>query len=131
LLRLGTLVDPKFTEVATRAIEEAASAAADNPLAMSITVGLADRLARGSVDIVLVGPRTSAATRALAREAHRAYLPDRVLAWLDPVDPQSLEACRALGEGKAAQPEPSAYVCRGRTCSLPMRQAKELARALV
>ncbi len=131
LLRLGTLVASKFTDVATRAIEEAASAAADNPLAMSITLGLADRLARGSVDIVLVGPRTSAATRALAREAHRAYLPDRVLAWLDPVDPQALEACRALGEGKAAQPEPSAYVCRGRTCSLPMRQAKELARALV
>jgi uncharacterized protein YyaL (SSP411 family) len=130
LLRLGALVDPKFTEAAARAVEKGASAAADNPLGMGVTLGLADRLVRGSVDIVLVGPRTSTATRALAREAHRAYLPNRVLAWLDPADPQALDACRALGEGKVEQPEPVAYVCRGRTCSLPLRDAGELARAL-
>ncbi len=130
LLRLGTLLDPAYAEPAIDAIERHAKAAADNPLGMSGTVSLADRLVRGSVDVVLVGPRSSAATQALAREVLRAYLPNRVVAWADPSDPIALAACRALAEGKPLQPEPVAYVCRGRHCSLPLRDPAALARAL-
>jgi uncharacterized protein YyaL (SSP411 family) len=130
LVRLGTLTDPKYADPAVRAIERLASAAAGNPLAMSGTVALIDRLARGSIDVVVVGPRTSDATRALVREVFRAYLPNRVLAWADPANPMALEACRVLAEGKPAQPEPVAYVCRGRTCSLPIREPGELAALL-
>jgi uncharacterized protein len=131
LLRLGTLLDAKYAGPATRAVEQLASAAADNPFGMSVTVGLADRLVHGSVDVVLVGPRSSDATQALARVVHRAYLPDRVLAWVDPTDPQTLDACQALAEGKAAQGAPAAYVCRGRTCSLPLHDPDDLRRELV
>jgi uncharacterized protein len=130
LLRLGALADEKYSAPATRAVERLAPAAIDNPFAMSVTVASIDRLVRGSVDVVLVGARGSEALEALAREAHRAWLPDRVLAYVDPADPASLEAARALGEGKTAQAEPVAYVCRGRTCSLPIRSATELAAAL-
>ncbi len=130
LLRLGTLVDPKYAEPAARAIEKLASSALENPFGMSVTVVSADRLARGSIDVVLVGPRESQAVHALARAVHAVYLPHRVLAWLDPSDPSSVEACRALGEGKAAHDEAVAYVCRGRTCSLPVRDPGELAKAL-
>jgi uncharacterized protein len=130
LLRLGALADTKYSEPATRAIEKLSSAALDNPFAMSVTVALVDRLVRGSVDVVLVGPRGNEALEALAHAAHRAYLPDRVLAYIDPADPNSLEAARALGEGKTAQTDPVAYVCRGRTCSLPIRTPEELTKAL-
>jgi uncharacterized protein YyaL (SSP411 family) len=130
LLRLGTMVDPKYTEPAGRAVERLAHSATHSPLGMACSVALVDRLVRGSVDVVLVGPTRSPATLALAREVHRAYLPDRVLVWADPADPLSLEACRALWEGKASQPEPVAYVCRGRACSLPIREPRELADAL-
>jgi uncharacterized protein YyaL (SSP411 family) len=130
LLRLGSLVDPELAKPAERAVEQLASAAADNPSGMSNTVCLADRIVRGPVDVVLVGPRTSEATRALAREVFRAQLPERTVAWADPADPRSLEACRALAEGKPAQPTPAAYVCRGRTCSLPVSEPSELARLL-
>jgi len=130
LLRLGTLVDPKYAVPAERGVEHLARAAADNPFAMSSAIALVDRLVRGSVDVVVVGPRSSDATRALAREVLRAYVPNRVLAWADPADPMSLEACRALAEGKPAQAEPVAYVCRGRACSLPIREPRELAVAL-
>jgi uncharacterized protein len=126
LLRLGTLVDGKYAEPATRAIERSVVSAVQNPFGLSLTVCLADRLVRGSVDIVLVGPKTSEATQALARAAYREHLPDRVLAWADPSDASALAACRSLAEGKAAQPEPVAYVCRGRTCSLPVRDPAEL-----
>jgi uncharacterized protein YyaL (SSP411 family) len=130
LLRLASLVDPELARPAERAVEQLAGGAADNPAGMSNTVCLADRIVRGPVDVVLVGPRTSEATRALAREAFRAHLPDRTVAWADPADPRSLEACRALAEGKPAQATPAAYVCRGRTCSLPVSDPGELARLL-
>jgi uncharacterized protein YyaL (SSP411 family) len=130
LLRLGTLVDPKYGEIGASAVERLAQTAADNALGMGSMLGLVDRLVRGSVDVVLVGPRSSESTRALAAEVLRAYLPDRVLAWADPADPRALEACGALAEGKPARAEPVAYVCRGRTCSPPIEDPDELARVL-
>jgi uncharacterized protein YyaL (SSP411 family) len=129
-LRLGGLLDAKYADVGARAVERLAGPAADNPLGMSVTVALADRLVRGSVDVVLVGPPISPATLALAGEAHRAYLPDRVLGWANPADPRALEACALVGEGKAAQSEPVAYVCQGRTCSLPIASPEALRVAL-
>jgi uncharacterized protein YyaL (SSP411 family) len=130
LLRLGAIAGARYSEPGTRAIEQMAGAAIDNPFAMSVTVGSADRLVRGSVDVVLVGPRGSEKLQALAREAHRAYLPDRVLAYVDPHEPRSLEAVRELAEGKHGQADPVAYVCRGRTCSLPIGNPADLAAAL-
>jgi uncharacterized protein YyaL (SSP411 family) len=130
LMRLGALTDAKLVEPAERAIEALASAAAENPSGMSNTVSLADRLVRGTVDVVLVGPRSDEATRDLARAVFHTNVTDRVVAWADPGDPRSLEACKVLAEGKPMQAVPAAYVCRGRTCSLPIRDPAELARAL-
>jgi hypothetical protein len=53
-----------------------------------------------------------------------------VVAWLDLADPQSVDACRVLAEGKPAHGEPVAYVCRGRTCSLPIGDPDELGEEL-
>jgi uncharacterized protein YyaL (SSP411 family) len=130
LLRLGTLVDEAYAAPATRAIERLAPAAADNPGAMSGTLCLADRLVRGSVDVVVVGARSSPATRALVREAMRAPLHDRVVAWVDPADPATLEACAAVGRDKPARVEPAAYVCRGRACAAPVSDPASLAKLL-
>ncbi len=130
LLRLGTLRDTAYGERAARAIEKLANAAASNPQGMAVTVGLMDRLVRGSVDVVVIGPATSAATAALVREAQRTYLPDRVLAQCDPGSPLSLEACALLAEGKPAHATPVAYVCRGRTCSLPIAEPNARREAL-
>jgi|SRR5580658_6678753 uncharacterized protein len=131
LLRLGALVDPQYNEPAERAVARLAQAAAHNPLAMGVTASLIDRLVRGSVDVVVVGPRSHAATRALARAAQRPYVRNLVLAWADPTDPATLEACAVLWEGKRAGDEPMAYVCRGRTCSRPITNADELEKELI
>ncbi|MEO6420733.1 MAG: thioredoxin domain-containing protein, partial [Polyangiaceae bacterium] len=76
------------------------------------------------------GDREDPRTRALAREAYRAYLPNRTIAWLSPDDPESRSACAVLAEGKAAKEVPVAYVCKGRTCSLPVSEPAELAALL-
>jgi hypothetical protein len=120
LLRLGALVDEAYVRPATADLERVASAAAGNPFAYGQTLSNLDRLVRGSVDVVLVGPPTDARTQALARVARAAYLPNRSLAFADPGDPRSLEACRLLAGDKPARDAPVAYVCRGRTCSAPV-----------
>ncbi|MGH7435427.1 MAG: thioredoxin domain-containing protein, partial [Polyangiaceae bacterium] len=130
LLRLGTLCDERYSAPAERTLEGLAHAAAQTPMGMSVTVGLIDRLARGSTDVVVVGARSSEKTRALAAAAQRAFVPDLVLAWADPADPATLDACAPLARDKPAQAEPVAYVCRGRTCSRPLRDPEELERDL-
>jgi uncharacterized protein YyaL (SSP411 family) len=126
LLRLGSLVDAKFFELAERELVRLAPAAVANPLGFGQTLCELDRVVRGSVDIVLVGPRGDARTRDLARAVFSRWIPNRTMAWVDPEDPASLEACALLAEGKTAREMPVAYVCRGRTCSLPVASASAL-----
>jgi uncharacterized protein YyaL (SSP411 family) len=83
-----------------------------------------DRLARGSTDVVVVGARVDA--EPLVAAAYRRYVPNRTIALVDPSDPRSTEAAAVLAEGKPAQAGAVAYVCRGRTCSAPVRDAGEL-----
>jgi uncharacterized protein YyaL (SSP411 family) len=127
LMRLGALIDAKYAEPAVKELERIAPTAVDNPFGLGQSVCALDRLVRGSIDVVLVGRRDDVRTRALADTVFRQYLPNRTLAWLDPSDAASRVACAALAEGKPAKEEPIAYVCRGRTCSLPVATPEELA----
>ena len=97
-----------------------------NPMGYGQTICELDRLVRGSVDVVLVGARDDARTKALAETVFSRWLPNRTVAWLDPSDAESRAACALLGEGKQAKSTPVAYVCRGRTCSLPVASPEEL-----
>ncbi len=120
LLRLGTYLDERYTKIAEAELTRIAPAAVASPLGYGQTLCELDRLVRGEVDIVLVGPRTDPRMQALASAAFAKWLPNRAIAWVDPADPSSLQAVAALAEGKPAGAEPAAYVCRGRTCSLPV-----------
>jgi uncharacterized protein YyaL (SSP411 family) len=130
LLRLGALVGGEYADVATRELERLAPNAVENPFGMSQSVCVLDRLVRGSVDVVVVGPRSSEATRALVAVAMRAYVPNRTIAWADPADAEALAVCAALAEGKPTTEVPSAFVCRGRSCSLPITSVDALRTAL-
>ncbi len=137
LLRLGALVSDHYTEIAEKELARIAPAAIENPFGYGQSLCEIDRLVRGSVDIVLVGPRADERTLALARVAFEAYLPNRTVAWLDPDDPASVTACAALAVGKSrpsstreASERPVAFVCRGRTCSLPVSAPLALAALL-
>ena len=131
LLRLGALVEPALGEIGTKAAERLARAAAGNPAGMSSAVCLGDWLVRGTTDVVIVGERGAQGTSALAREAFRARIANRVVAWVDPGDAATREACAVLAEGKTGVEGKSvAYVCAGRTCSLPIERPEELAEEL-
>jgi uncharacterized protein len=128
-LRLGELVDPALAGPGIKQLEAVAEAALENPSGMGQAVLGLDRVARGSTDVVVVGPRDAA--EPLVAAAFRAYLPSRTVAAVDPGDPRSGEAAAVLAEGKPA-PENGAvaYVCKGRTCSAPVSDPAELAKLL-
>jgi hypothetical protein len=87
-----------------------------------------DRLVRGSIDIVIVGPAAHPTTIALRKAALSRYLPNRVLVSVDPADPASIDVARELADSKPAGRDgaPVAYVCRDHTCSAPVSSAEAL-----
>ena len=126
LLRLAAMVDETYVEPARRYLERVAPNALDNPFAFGQTIGVLDRLVRGSVDVVILGAKGDPRAEALHRAALARYLPNRNVAWADPSDPASLAAAPRLTGQKPAGSAPSAFVCRDRTCSAPVTTPEEL-----
>ncbi|WP_437930411.1 thioredoxin domain-containing protein [Sorangium sp. So ce291] len=130
-LRLSEIADERYLAPAEKQLEALAPTALENPFGLGQTVCVLDRLARGSVTVVVVGEASSAATGDLAREAFKAYLPDRAVVVVDPARPESAAAAKVVADGKPARPGAAvAYVCRGRACSAPVTEPVEL-RALL
>jgi uncharacterized protein YyaL (SSP411 family) len=128
LLRLGAVADASYAELATAQLEGLAAPAVENPFGFGQGICVLDRLARGSVDVVIAGAEGNAA--AMRAMAARTYLPNRNLVWLG--NDEARAACAEIATGKNAGEggEARAYVCRGRTCSLPVRSGDELGRLL-
>lgn len=125
--RLGEMVDERYLEPALRQIAAVASAAIDNPMGLGKSVALLDRMGRGSVDVVIVGDSSSASAQAMADAVFHRYLPHRNLVWVDPKLPGTIDAAEIIGSDKPqVDGKVTAYVCRNRTCSLPVTTVEEL-----
>jgi uncharacterized protein YyaL (SSP411 family) len=127
LLRLGALVGGDYAKLAEEELTRLAPAALKNPFGYGQSLCELDRLVNGSVDVVLVGRRQDSRLNALLRAVYMQWIPNRTLAWVAP----DSNAAPALAEGKPSHDEPVAYVCRGRTCSLPVKTPEELTKLLV
>ncbi|MBN4046551.1 thioredoxin domain-containing protein [bacterium AH-315-P15] len=80
------------------------------------------------VQVAILGRRDQAGTQALVQEAFKAPLPNRVLQVIDPG--QSLPKGHPAFGKKQDGHQPTAYVCIGTTCSLPVTSAAALAQVL-
>ncbi len=115
--RLGAMRSPEFATIAVRGITALAQAAIENPFGLSTLALLADRMARTSVDIVLVGR-----SEELHRATYAAYVPHRVVVHT------SLEGqsdAMLLSDGKRAE-KPSVFVCHAHSCAAPVSGYREL-----
>jgi uncharacterized protein YyaL (SSP411 family) len=130
LLKLGAMVDEKYSEPARRYLERIAPVALENPFGFGQTIAVLDRLVRGSTDIVILSPKGDAGGAALHRAALEAYVPNRNVVLADPGRPESMQAARLLTADKPAGERAVAYLCRGRTCSAPVTMPDELATLL-
>jgi hypothetical protein len=126
-LRVGTTSDADLFAPGEKQLQLLAGSAMETAMGMSQTLLTLDRLVRGSTDVVLVGPLDAPSTRALADVAFRKYIPNRSVVHVDPSRPESLAAAPIAAEGKSGEPGATvAYVCRGRACSAPVRDAAAL-----
>jgi uncharacterized protein YyaL (SSP411 family) len=130
LLRLAAIADEKYAGPAQRYLEQVAPSALDNPFAFGQTLGVLDRLVRGSTDVVILGPAADARAAALHRTALASYLPNRNVVWADPTNAAALAAAPLLTRDKKSDQGAVGFVCRGRTCSPPVSEPGEL-RALL
>ena len=93
-----------------------------------------DSLIHPTKEIAIVGQKDAEDTKELLKAIHGRYIPNRVIALLDPNSKDAEELAnkipllsgRALVEGKA-----TAYVCENFTCQLPATSADELIGQLI
>jgi uncharacterized protein YyaL (SSP411 family) len=92
------------------------AAAAQNPFGFAHLLAAQDFVQRGPISIVIAGERSAAS--AFVASLQRRYLPARVLAFAEDVP---------IGVGRhTLAGQTSAYVCRNRTCEIPVTSAAEL-----
>ncbi len=97
--------------------------------AISLLLALQARSSPGA-EVAVVGAPGDDATRALVREAQRAFLPFGVLARLDPAAPDVATAIPLLRGKTLAGGRPAAYVCRSFACRAPVTEPAALSAAL-
>ena len=126
--RLAALTrDERYADRAERAARSVASMAVEAPFGFGHAIGALDRSLRGATSVVIVGAADDPAVRALAREARRAFEPNLALALVGPGADEGAGGPVALLEGRRQEGgRATAYVCRGRTCSLPVVEPARL-----
>ena len=123
LLRLAQFRDDKqMAERARKTIDAFATTLSHFPSAMPQMLVALDYSLSKPRQIVIAGKKDSPETKALVREVHRHFLPNKVLFLADGAEGQKYlgeknEAIRAMStiDGK-----PAAYVCENFTCKAPV-----------
>lgn len=129
LLRLAQLRNElRWQEQAGKTINAFSPQISYFPSAMpQMLVALDFSLARPR-QIVVVGERGAAETRALWAEVHRHFVPNKVLILADGSEAQKYmeERLQALRGMKQIDGKPAAYVCENFTCQAPVSDAEAL-----
>ena len=127
LLRLASLTGrADFAEIADAVLEREGPVASRAPLYLpTLTRAAALREAEPGVAIVL-GPPGDARTQALAARARALLGPEDAVVVVTPGAPPAWLASEWLEGRDVRNGAPTAYLCRGRVCSLPANDPREL-----
>jgi uncharacterized protein YyaL (SSP411 family) len=133
LLRLSQFRDDKqMAERARKTIDAFATTLLHFPSAMPQMLVAVDYSLSKPRQIVIAGKKDSPETKAILREVHRHFLPNKILLLADAGEGQKYlggksEAVRAMSmvDGK-----PAAYVCENFTCKAPVTDPKALSELL-
>jgi len=98
-----------------------------NPFGYASYLEALEMYAHGATDVVVVGAPADPRTRALWRSVAACFVPHGVLVHAIPRDADPLVPARDRPERDG---KPTAYVCRGFTCSAPVTEPQELAALL-
>ena len=134
LLRLGKLTGEKrYSDMAEKTLDVFAPAASLSPRAFVRMLSSFDFLLGPTQEIVVAGGNDDAGTKQLVKLAYGLYLPNGIIAQVDPSSDEAdaaagripLLTAKSLIDGK-----PAAYVCLGTTCYSPVTAVDELKKRL-
>ena len=129
LLQLAALTgDGRYRDAAERAIASVTAYVARYPTAFAMWLQAIDLALAPVAEIAIVGDPADPATRALIEVAAAGYAPNRVVALLHPDDATS--AIPLLAHRTQVNGRPTAYVCRGFACRLPVTDPDALSEQL-
>jgi uncharacterized protein YyaL (SSP411 family) len=126
LLRLAAWTgEGRYREAAERALGTVSAYLARYPTGFAQWLVAAAFAASDVVEVAIVGDPADAATRELLESVWSTWRPAQVLA-VAPPDAVPTSAVPLLHDRVAAGGKPTAYVCRGFVCSLPVTDAAAL-----
>ena len=117
-----------FRDAATQAIRAYGQQIAQIPRGFAKTLIASDMLLKGPVELALIGTPGKTGMEALAKELRRHFVPNHVIAHLDPNTSQSTHP---LLEGKTlVQGKPALYICQNFACAAPITDPELIGPAL-
>ncbi len=127
LLRLGTLTGvPKYAQVANAALRSLRTTVTQQPIGYGHWLCAMDYALSTPREVVVVGDRADAATKALLEAVHSRFIPNKVVAGMaSEDDPISDELALLEGRGLIGG-RPTAYVCQNYACQLPVTDPNAL-----
>jgi uncharacterized protein len=129
LLRLTQFRDDKkFEERARKTLDAFAPTVSHFASAMPQLLVALDYSVAKPKQIVIAGKSDAPETKALLKEVHRHFIPNRILILADGVDGQKFfsEKNEAIGAMSPIDGKPAAYVCENFTCKAPVTDPKAL-----
>lgn len=117
-----------FRDAATQAIRAYGQQIAQIPRGFPKTLIASDLLLKGPVEFALVGTPGESGLEALSKELRHHFVPNRVIAHLDPN--QSKSTHPLLKDKTLVQGKPALYICRNFACAAPITDPKLIEQAL-
>jgi len=134
LLRLAKLADSnEYYTKAKQILKAAIPFAARNWRAYSHMLCALDFYSGSPVEIAVIGKRDSADTRRMLKTVRDAFLPNKVVAFMDPADNNAAALQRRIPllKGRSMlSNRATVYVCENYACKSPVTDAATLARLL-
>ena len=129
LIRLSVLTgESEYARLGTASLRSMYQYLSRAPMGMGHWLCALDFYMSTPKEIAIVGPVTDPATQSLLDVVHSRYLPNRVLAGLDPSVPgQSYSSIPLLQDRGMVDGRPTAYVCQNYICQLPVTEPEALA----
>jgi uncharacterized protein YyaL (SSP411 family) len=127
LLKLATLTgDEQFQQIAEQTLREMQPPMHQNPLAFSNWLCALDFYLSPPKEIAIIGPRDNPEMLALLHTLCTTWLPNKVVAALDPADPTPVSELKLLEGRQMVDHQPTVYVCQHYTCQAPVTEPAAL-----
>ncbi|MBI4304590.1 MAG: thioredoxin domain-containing protein, partial [Chloroflexi bacterium] len=121
LLKVAHLTDDKRLEqIAVQSLRAMRESLSGYPLAVGNWLCALDFYLSTPKEVVIIGRHENTATTKILRVLYDTWLPNKVVATLDPDDPTAITELKLLDNRNMVDDQPTVYICEGFSCQAPV-----------